>query len=164
MDMNFFHSTEFHSSLHLLFQKSLCYWNHPILWLWSIKTFFVVPNVICQKLRNIDSAVAFWCFRRCNDIFSFQALIGFADGDNLSIQVHISEGKSQQLTNADSCPEKDLKRQPRNPFIHQTVSKLLKLILCPDFHLICLGFPHTASLAAGIVFQLIIFDCIVEDS
>ena len=93
MDMNFLHSAELHSSLHLLFQKSLCYRDHPILWLRSIETLFVVPNVICQKLRNIDSAVAFWGFRWCNDIFTFQALIGLAKNEFMirsMLEQHIS--------------------------------------------------------------------------
>ena len=47
-------------------------------------------------------------------------------------------------------------------FLIHRRKKLLKLLFCPELHIISLAFPDTSCFPAWIIFQVIISDCIIE--
>lgn len=68
MDPNLFHAAQLDAAPYLIFQKILGHREQPIIHAEVIQALHVILNILCQKWRDTDDAVALRRLGRCNDV------------------------------------------------------------------------------------------------
>ena len=129
----------------------------------TIEHFEIVLNLIRQKLRHGDDAVAFFRFGSGNEILAVQPLIGFIDGDSAFLKIEISGSEGQQLSLPDAAPVEHLERIEREGLVHHGLRKFQILLLGPEQHLPVFLFAHAPGLFTGILSQIVIAHRVIED-
>ena len=135
----------------------------PVFFLEPVELAEIVFHLLTEKVRHLDRAVTFLCFRRSNHILSMHALIGLVDPYRFLLKVKVRRSKRQQLTFTDSAPIQHLKCVIGTRLLHHHFCKLLVFLRCPEQHFLVLFGAHVANLRCRISLQFIVADSMVEN-
>ena len=116
-----------------------------------------------KTVGNGDSADAFRRFRSGDNILSAEALIALVHRQGLLLEVDVRRCECQQLSLPNPRVVHGHEYRVAGGTVFHALDKGLKLVLCPEQHLVGFLLAHAPRLVAGIFFQPIVFDCVVEN-
>ena len=123
----------------------------------------ILLQTVAKAVGNGDSADAFRCFRSGDNILSAEALIALVHRQGLLLEVDVRRCERQQLSLPNPRVVHGHKYRVAGGTVFHALDKGLKLVLCPEQHLIGFLLAHAPRLVARVFFQAIVFDCVVEN-
>ena len=116
-----------------------------------------------KAVGNRDSTDAFRCFRSGDNILFAEALIALVHRQGLLLEVDVRRCECQQLSLPNPRVVHGHEYRVAGGTVFHALDKCLELVLCPEQHFIGFLLAHAPRLVAGIFFQPIVFDCVVEN-
>ena len=152
------------SELHAALQGMLGQREDAAVRFQPIKLLEIVLYLVAEKVRHLDHAVAFLRFRRGDNVFALQALIGFIDAERFLLKIKVRRRQRQQLTLADAAPIQDFKCVVQHGLIHHGVDEFEVFFLRPEQNFLWLFAAHIPGFRGGIDLQAVILDGMVENA
>ena len=116
-----------------------------------------------KTVGNGEGSVALGRFRRGDDVLPAEPLIALVYRQGLLLDVDVRRRKRQQLSLPNPRVVHGHEYRVAGGTVFHALDKCLELVLCPEQHFIGFLLAHAPRLVAGIFFQPIVFDCVVEN-
>ena len=123
----------------------------------------ILLQTVAKAVGNRDSTDAFRCFRSGDNILFAEALIALVHRQGLLLEVDVRRCECQQLSLPNPRVVHGHEYRVAGGTVFHALDKCLELVLCPEQHFIGFLLAHAPRLVAGIFFQPIVFDCVVEN-
>lgn len=149
--------------LHFVIQKALGVGKEPVVLLQPVAMGHILLQTGAKTVGNGDGAVALGRFRRGDDVLSAETLIALVYRQGFLFKVDVRRRKRQQLSLTDSGEVQGHKYRVAGRPVFHDLNECLKLLPCPEQHLIGVLLTHTSCFVAWIFFQSIVLDCVVEN-
>ena len=157
------HARSLAAILHFVIQKALGVGKQPIIILQSVAMGHILLQTVAKTVGNRDSTDAFRCFRSGDNILFAEALIALVHRQGLLLEVDVRRRERQQLSLPNSRVVHGHEYRVAGGAVFHALDKGLKLVLCPEQHLVGFLLAHAPRLVAGVFFQPVILDCVVEN-
>ena len=149
--------------LHFVIQKALGVGKEPVVLLQPVAMGHILLQTGAKAVGNRDSTDAFRCFRSGDNILFAEALIALVHRQGLLLEVDVRRCECQQLSLPNPRVVHGHEYRVAGGTVFHALNKCLELVLCPEQHFIGFLLAHAPRLVAGIFFQPIVFDCVVEN-
>lgn len=149
--------------LHFVIQKALGIGKEPVVLLQPVAMGHMLLQTGAESVRNGEGAVAFGRFRRGDDVLSAETLIALVYRQGFLFKVDVRRCECQQLSLPNPRVVHGHEYRVAGGTVFHALDKCLELVLCPEQHFIGFLLAHAPRLVAGIFFQPIVFDCVVEN-
>ena len=146
-----------------MIQKALGVGKESVVLLQPVAMGHILLQTGAKTVGNGDSADAFRCFRSGDNILSAEALITLVHRQGLLLEVDVRRCERQQLSLPNPRVVHGHEYRVAGGTVFHALDKGLKLVLCPEQHLIGFLLAHAPCLVAGVFFQPVILDCVVEN-
>ena len=146
-----------------MIQKALGVGKESVVLLQPVAMGHILLQTVAKTVGNGDSADAFRCFRSGDNILSAEALITLVHRQGLLLEVDVRRCERQQLSLPNPRVVHGHEYRVAGGTVFHALDKGLKLVLCPEQHLIGFLLAHAPCLVAGVFFQPVILDCVVEN-
>ena len=123
----------------------------------------ILLQTVAKAVGNRDSTDAFRCFRSGDNILFAEALMALVHRQGLLLEVDVRWCECQQLSLPNPRVVHGHEYRVAGGAVFHALDKCLELILCPEQHFIGFLLANAPRLVAGIFFQPIVFDCVVEN-
>ena len=157
------HARRLAAVLHFVIQKALGVGKEPVVLLQPVAMGYILLQTGAKTVWNGDGAVALGCFWRGDDVLSAKALIALVHRQGLLFKVDVRRRERQQLSLPNPRVVHGHKNRVAGGAVFHALDKGLKLVLRPEQHLVGVLLAHAPCLVAGIFFQPVVFDCVVEN-
>ena len=157
------HARSLAAVLHFVVQKALGVGKEPVVLLQPVAMGHILLQTVAKAVGNRDSTDAFRCFRSGDNILFAEALIALVHRQGLLLEVDVRRCECQQLSLPNPRVVHGHEYRVAGGTVFHALDKCLELVLCPEQHLIGVLLAHAPRLVAGVFFQVIVFDCVVEN-
>lgn len=151
------------TSVHFVMKIAFRDFKQPVVFADSVELFYIVLHFFTEELRHFNCPVAFRRFRISDDIPATDALIRFVDCNRLPFKIEISWGQCQQFALADTTPVEHFKSIKGQRLVHHSINEFQVFIFGPEQHFTAFLLAHAACFYAGVFFQVVIPNRMVED-
>ena len=163
MQADALHFSVFSSPHHLMFKKGFGTGKYAVMLMEPVEPPCIGFQLIPQKLRYRYRADTLRRLGRRHNVPSAYVLIGFADVQRafLKVDIDIFQGEKFAYTQAGI-----IQNQEPGPclwLIRYFFKELFKLFRRPELHLVGVAFADAPGLSAGVLFQIVVPDCIIQD-
>ena len=138
-------------------------WLHLRRFLQSVAMGHILLQTVAKAIGNGNGADAFRRFWSGDNILSAEALIALVHRQGLLLEVDVRRCERQQLSLPNLRVVHGHEYRVAGGTVFHALDKGLKLVLCPEQHLVGFLLAHAPRLVTGIFFQAIVFDCVVEN-
>lgn len=163
MQADTLHFSVFSSPYHLMFKEGFGAGKYAVMLMEPVEPPCIGFQLVPKKLRYRYRADALRCLGRRHNVPSAYVLIGFADVQRafLKVDIDIFQGEKFAYTQAGI-----IQNQEPGPclwLIRYFFKELFKLFRRPELHLVGVAFADAPGLPAGVLFQIVVPDCIIQD-
>ena len=148
---------------HLMLKKGFGAGEYAVMLMEAVEPPCIGFQLVPQKLRYRHRADALRCLRRRHNVPAAYVLIGFADVQRVAFKVDIGIFQGEKFAYTQAGIIQDQEPGPCLWLVRYFFKELLKLFRCPELHLVSVAFADASGLPAGVLFQIIVPDRIIQD-